>query len=57
MDEALPGKSHSTVADAVVVGDDELVAKLVPGAQQTIDQQRRLVRLVHVLRRRGYPAP
>jgi len=55
MDERLRGESRSTFA--VAAGDDELVAKLVPGAQRAMDNQRRLVRLVRDLRRRGYPAP
>jgi hypothetical protein len=53
MDETLHGESRSTFA----AGDDELVVKLVPGAQRAIDNQRRLVRLVRDLRRRGYPVP
>lgn len=61
MDEALLGESRSTFA--VAAGDVELVVKLVAGAQQAIgnqramENQRRLVRLVHALRLRGYPAP
>jgi Ser/Thr protein kinase RdoA (MazF antagonist) len=55
MDETLGGESRSTFA--VAAGDDELVVKLVPGAQRALDNQRRLVRLVGDLRRRGYPAP
>jgi aminoglycoside phosphotransferase (APT) family kinase protein len=55
VDETLHGESHS--AFAVAAGDDELVVKLVPGAQRAIDNQRRLVRLVRDLRGRGYPAP
>jgi len=55
MDKALGGESRSTFA--VAAGDDELVVKLVPGAQRALDNQRRLVRLVGDLRRRGYPAP
>lgn len=55
MDEALHGESRS--AFAVAAGDDELVVKLVPGARRAMDNQRRLVRLVSGLRRRGYPAP
>jgi len=55
MDETLHGESRSTFA--VAAGDDEFIVKLVPGAQRTIDNQRRLVRLVRDLRRRGYPAP
>jgi aminoglycoside phosphotransferase (APT) family kinase protein len=54
-DETLHGESRSTFA--VAAGDDEFVVKLVPGAQRTIDNQRRLVRLVRDLRLRGYPAP
>jgi aminoglycoside phosphotransferase (APT) family kinase protein len=55
VDETLHGESRSAVA--VAAGDDELVVKLVPGAPRAIDNQRRLVRLVRDLRRRGYPAP
>ena len=55
MDETLHGESRSTFA--VAAGDDEFVVKLVPGAQRAINNQRRLVRLVRELRRRGYPAP
>jgi aminoglycoside phosphotransferase (APT) family kinase protein len=55
VDETLHGESRSTFA--VAAGDDELVVKLVPGAPRAIDNQRRLVRLVRDLRRRGYPAP
>jgi aminoglycoside phosphotransferase (APT) family kinase protein len=55
MDEALGGESHSTFL--VAAGDDELIVKLVTGAQRAMDNQRRLVRLVSDLRRRGYPAP
>src|ERR1700757_2754846 len=55
VDETLRGESRSTFA--VAAGDDELVVKLVPGAPRAIDNQRRLVRLVRDLRRRGYPAP
>jgi len=55
MDETLPGESRSTFA--VSAGGDELVVKLVPSAQQATDNQRRLIRLVCDLRRRGYPAP
>jgi len=55
VDETLHGESRSTFA--VAAGDDELVVKLVPGARRAIDNQRRLVRLVRDLRRRGYPAP
>jgi phosphotransferase family enzyme len=55
VDETLHGESRSTFA--VIAGGDELVVKLVQGAQGTIDNQRRLVRLVRDLRRRGYPAP
>ena len=54
-DETLGGESRSAVA--VAAGDDELVVKLVPGARRAVDNQRRLVRLVRDLRRRGYPAP
>jgi aminoglycoside phosphotransferase (APT) family kinase protein len=55
VDERLGGESRSTVA--VAAGDDELVVKLVPGGQRAVDNQRRLMRLVRGLRRRGYPAP
>jgi aminoglycoside phosphotransferase (APT) family kinase protein len=55
VDEMLQGESRSTFA--VAAGDDELVVKLVPGARQALHNQRRLVRLVRDLRRRGYPAP
>jgi aminoglycoside phosphotransferase (APT) family kinase protein len=54
-DETLHGESRS--AFAVAAGDDQLVVKLVPGGQRAIDNQRRLVRVVRDLRRRGYPAP
>src|SRR5215813_1104602 len=55
MDETLPGESGSTFA--VAAGGDGFVVKLVPGARRAVDNQRRLVRLVGDLRRRGYPAP
>jgi aminoglycoside phosphotransferase (APT) family kinase protein len=55
MDEPLRGESRSTFA--VAAGDDELVVKLVTDGEPTMDNQRRLVRLVSDLRRRGYPAP
>lgn len=55
LDEHVQGESRSTFA--VAAGDDELVVKLVPGAQRAMDNQRRLVRMVSDLRRRGYPAP
>ncbi len=55
MNETLRGESRSTFA--VAAGDDQLIVKLVPGAQRAMDNQRRLVRLVSDLRRRGYPAP
>jgi aminoglycoside phosphotransferase (APT) family kinase protein len=55
VDETLGGESRSAVV--VAAGDDELVVKLVPGGQRAVDNQRRLVRLVRDLRRRGYPAP
>jgi aminoglycoside phosphotransferase (APT) family kinase protein len=55
IDETLVGESRSTFA--VAAGHDELVVKIVPGAQRAMDNQRRLVRLVCDLRRRGYPAP
>jgi len=54
-DEQLHGESHSTFA--VAAADGELVVKLVPGAQQALENQWRLVRLIRDLRRRGYPAP
>lgn len=54
-DEALPGESRSTFA--VAADDDELIVKLVPGGLQATDNQRRLIRLVRDLRKRGYPAP
>jgi aminoglycoside phosphotransferase (APT) family kinase protein len=54
-DEELPGESRSTFV--VNAGDDELVVKLIPGASRAMDNQRRLIRLVAGLRRRGYPAP
>jgi aminoglycoside phosphotransferase (APT) family kinase protein len=53
--ETLAGESRS--AFAVAAGDEELVVKLVPAVQGAVDNQRRLVRLVSGLRRRGYPAP
>jgi aminoglycoside phosphotransferase (APT) family kinase protein len=55
MNETLHGESRSTFA--VAADADELVVKLIPAAQRAMDNQRRLVRLVHGLRRRGYPAP
>jgi hypothetical protein len=55
MDEVLPGESNS--AFVVAAGDDRLVGKLVPGGPNALGNQRRLVRLVSGLRRRGYPAP
>ena len=55
IDETLQGESRSTFA--VAAGGDELVVKLVPGAERAIDNQRRLVRMVGGLRRQGYPAP
>lgn len=55
VDETLAGESRSTFA--VAAGEDELVVKLVPWSQGAVDNQRRLVRLVRDLRRRGYPAP
>jgi aminoglycoside phosphotransferase (APT) family kinase protein len=54
-DETLRGESRTTFA--VAAGGDQLVVKLVPAAEHAIDNQRRLVRLVSDLRRRGYPAP
>ncbi|MGD0706413.1 MAG: phosphotransferase [Trebonia sp.] len=54
-DERLRGESGSAVA--VAAGGDEFVLKLVPAAGSAIDNQRRLIRMVHGLRRRGYPAP
>lgn len=53
--DRLAGESRS--AFAVAVGGDELVVKLVPRTERAMDNQRRLVRLVSDLRRRGYPAP
>lgn len=55
LDEVLRGQSRSTFA--VAAGEHELVVKIVPAVQRALDNQRRLVRLVHDLRRRGYPAP
>lgn len=55
MNEVLPGESRS--AFVVAVGDDQLIVKLVPGGPNAVANQRRLVRLVTGLRRRGYPAP
>jgi hypothetical protein len=55
MDEVLPGELGS--AFVVAVGDDQLVVKLVTGGRNALGNQRRLVRLVSGLRRRGYPAP
>jgi len=55
MDETLRGESRSTFA--VAAGDDELAVKLVAAAHGAMDNQRRLVRVVGDLRRRGYPAP
>jgi Ser/Thr protein kinase RdoA (MazF antagonist) len=55
VDETLYGESRSTFA--VAAGYDEFVVKLVPSASRALDNQRRLVRLVRDLRRRGYPAP
>jgi aminoglycoside phosphotransferase (APT) family kinase protein len=55
VDQTLGGESRSAVT--VAAGDDELIVKLVPGAQRAGDNQRRLVRLVRDLRERGYPAP
>jgi aminoglycoside phosphotransferase (APT) family kinase protein len=55
VDEALSGESRSTFA--VAAGNDELVVKLIPAGHRALDNQQRLVRLVHDLRRRGYPAP
>ena len=54
-DETLRGESRSTFAVTAV--GDEFVVKLVPGGRRAMDNQRRLVRLVRDLRRRGYPAP
>jgi aminoglycoside phosphotransferase (APT) family kinase protein len=54
-DETLRGESRSTFA--VAAGADQLIVKLVPPAEHAIDNQRRLLRLVHGLRQRGYPAP
>jgi aminoglycoside phosphotransferase (APT) family kinase protein len=55
MEDALPGESRS--AFVVAAGEDQLVVKLVPGGRNALGNQRRLVRLVSGLRRRGYPAP
>jgi aminoglycoside phosphotransferase (APT) family kinase protein len=55
MDEKLPGESRA--AFAVAAAGAELIVKLVPTAEGALDNQRRLVRLVGDLRRRGYPAP
>ena len=44
MDETLQGESRSTFA--VTAGGDELVVKLVQGAQGTIDNQRRTSRRI-----------
>jgi aminoglycoside phosphotransferase (APT) family kinase protein len=55
MDETLPGESRATFV--VAAGGEELVVKLVPTAERAMDNQRRLVRIVGDLRRRGYPAP
>jgi Ser/Thr protein kinase RdoA (MazF antagonist) len=54
-DERLQGESRS--AFAVAAGGEELVLKLVPPAGRAVDNQRRLIRMVDRLRRRGYPAP
>jgi aminoglycoside phosphotransferase (APT) family kinase protein len=56
-DEALLGESRSTFAVAADGDGDEYVVKLVPPAGRAIDNQRRLIRMVGDLRRRGYPAP
>jgi hypothetical protein len=55
LDERLGGESGSTFA--VAADGVELVVKLVPAARRAMDNQRRLIRLVSDLRRRGYPAP
>jgi aminoglycoside phosphotransferase (APT) family kinase protein len=55
VDETLTGESRSTFA--VAAAADELIVKVVPGAPEALDNQRRLVRIVRDLRRRGYPAP
>jgi aminoglycoside phosphotransferase (APT) family kinase protein len=55
LDERLHGESRS--AFAVAAGSDQLIVKLVPGGPRAIENQRRLVRLVSDLRRRGFPAP
>jgi aminoglycoside phosphotransferase (APT) family kinase protein len=55
VDEELLGESRSTFA--VAADDEDLVVKLVASGQHAFDNQRRLVRLVRDLRRRGYPAP
>src|SRR5215469_859038 len=54
-DETLPGESRSTFAAAA--SNEELVVKLLRDGPQVLDNQRRLIRLVGDLRRRGYPAP
>jgi len=54
-DETLPGESRSTFA--VAASNEELVVKLLRDGPQVLDNQRRLIRLVGDLRRRGYPAP
>ena len=53
MDEKLPGESRA--AFAVAAGGAELIVKLVPTGERAMDNQRRLVRLVGELRRRGAP--
>ena len=55
IDETLRGESSATFA--VAAGGEELVVKLVPSAERARENQRRLVRIVGELRRRGYPAP
>jgi hypothetical protein len=49
------GESRSTL-DAVV-GDVEVVLKVLASGPGVVENQRRLIRLVHRLRERGYPAP
>jgi hypothetical protein len=49
------GESRSTL-DAVV-GDVEVVLKVLASGPGVVEYQRRLIRLVHRLRERGYPAP
>lgn len=53
--ETPQGESRSTFM--VRAGTEELIVKLAPGGPSALENQRRLVRLVSGLRRRGYPAP